>query len=342
LTVAEYLSYVYPLAAEIIAQMSSPEQQAFFDSLMFYYKLDPQPESTIPEGRLVAANLAELPKLNDLYQLSIINPNGFWLRNIYPPRNPYDNLYTGGFGDNSQVEVWHSNVYAGGSGLYYYLSKGSGVFVDLGKTLVARNKLHALQLLGMTAEEIVDSGTVVGYWPKTTNGKLPAKTATFSTLAKLHAHFHGGSILDAQIAVVTSAIKGKSYKIDRLNATGWNVDRAIFELGQQQGYDTIQMTTQANMCNGWGFEIVDLRVNEHQTLLQNLAGIVPWITSRNPFDLTQHTPSDCMKSPFYNLFCSGTMSEIARNYPNYPAGLFAYPDHSARFKSSAIPLYPEW
>ena len=173
MTVRQYLNYVYPLATADFAKKSDAELQMFFDNLDFYYKLNPQPQAVIPEGKYVPRNIHDMPKVGDLYSPAIINPDGFWCRNVYPPDKPLNNSVVNGFSSHSNVEIWHSNVYNGANGIYYYLMSGSGIYVNLGNTLVARNKLHALRKLGCNNAQIAQTmQRPTGYWPDYYKGEI--------------------------------------------------------------------------------------------------------------------------------------------------------------------------
>ena len=71
-------------------------------------------------------------------------------------------MLDGGFKDNSWIEVTHCNTKLPAStdlsgvtidtqfaeyGRWFYYARGTGMYMNIGKTIVARNKVHALLLL---------------------------------------------------------------------------------------------------------------------------------------------------------------------------------------------------
>lgn len=342
MSVREYLGHVYPLGKNDMHGMNDQELINFFNGLTFYYKLDPSRYVINPpiQGDYVRRNTERMPAIGELYSPAIINPVGFVCRNVYPAIGPLNNVNRNGYSSGSDIEICHSNVYNGTLGIYYYLAKGSGIFVNIGKTLVANNKLHALRLLGQTNEQIADLlySRDTGYWPAYYKGELPpsSQKAYFNDLVRQYMIKHACSKEQAENGVIDAAINETDYLLGRLNDTGWAIDVSNFNLGRSQGYDTIQLTTQANMNNGWAFEIIDLRVKGF-TLEDVMAGLAQYQSIRNPFNPSE---AQTIKNtwPYYNLYCEGTMSEIAKHYPSYN-GRFVFPGPGF-FTPSKIPSYP--
>ncbi|BFM22479.1 hypothetical protein [Gilvimarinus japonicus] len=341
MSIRDYLKQVYPLAQSALATMSDAAVSEFFNSLGFYFQLGPQPTDVIPPGKISPRNQAELPQLGELYWPSVINPQGFWCRNPYDPTNPLNNKFVNGFASGSRVEVCHSNVYDGNLGIYYYLAPGSGVAVDLGKTLVARNKLDALRKLGYNNAQIATALNTpdTAYWPYYTGGQLPppGSQKLFRDLVSDYVAQHGVTTETAQSVIVDAAIDETNYLYGRVNDTGWQVDEDNFNLANKAGYDTVQLTTQANMNNGWAFEIIDLRVVPGGNLQNTMTHLNQYYATVNPFNNDSYKPVS-KTWPYYNLYAQGTLSEIARDYPSYQGRFpFSGPGH---INPSAIPGYP--
>lgn len=342
MTIRQYLDYVYPLASEDFCTQSDAEIQRFFDNLNFYYKLNPQSEAVLPTGKYIPRNTELMPEPGDLYSPAIINPEGFWCRNVYPSKNPLNNKVVNGFPSHSDIEIFHSNVYNGSVGIYYYLAQGSGIYVNVGNTLVVRNKLHALRLLGLSNSQIAaalnDPGT--NYWPAYYEGVLPPNTsqACFYELVKQYMEKNNCSKEIAESDLIDSAINETNYEHGRVNDTGWQVDDENFKLGQQQGYDTIQLTSQANMNNGWAFEIIDLRVKSNTLLDETMSHLSGFCTIRNPLEMSQ---SMAIRNtwPYYNLYSEGTMSDIAKCYSTY-SNRFVFPG-PGQISYDRVPGYPQ-
>lgn len=341
LTLRDYLTLVYPLAKSDLSTMSDAAVSAFFNSLGFYFQLDSQPADVIPPGKVSPRNQQELPKLGELYWPSVINPQGFWCRNPYDPASPLNNKFVKGFPSGSRVEVCHSNVYDGSLGIYYYLAQGSGVAVDLGKTLVARNKLDALRKLGYSNTQIaaaLNTGSTA-YWPYYTGGQLPPQGSQeyFRDLVSDYVNKYGGTTEAAQNTIINAAIDETNYLFGRVNDTGWQVDAENFNLAKSAGYDTVQLTTQANMNNGWAFEIIDLRVDPDGHLQKTMTSLTQYYSTINPFNPNSYQPVS-NTWPYYNLYAQGTLSEIAKYYPSYQ-GRFPFAGPGS-IPPSAIPSYP--
>jgi len=341
ISIRDYLNYVYPLARGSFALLSDLEINDFFNQLLFYYKLNPQPPATIPLGKYIPRNIKKLPKVGDLYSPAIINPDGFSCRNIYPDDVPLNNAFVNGFASNTDVEIWHTNVYNGSLGVYYYLTPGSGIYVNLGKTLVARNKLDALRKLGFSNTNIAKSlyAAKTAYWPAYYEGELPPEgTQTyFKYLVTDYMKQHNCNQTEAENTIIDAAINESNYSYGRVNDTGWQVDVDNFTVGKKLGYDTIQLTTQANMNNGWAFEIIDLRVLDNTPLDKNMAHLSQYYSIRNPFDLSTSKPL-LNQWPYYNLYCEDTMSAIAQHYQLYRSR-FGFPG-PGEFSPTPVPGSP--
>lgn len=326
--------------------MSDRKITDFFNNLYYYYQLNPQPPETIPTGEVIPRNTHKLAGVNDISNPTIIRPDGFWYRNVFPPppANPNDNIWVNGFASKTNIEISHSCVYDGSVGVWYYYAPGSGIYVSLGNSLISRNKLDALRKLGFNNQEIANSLSThgTGYWPASYNGELPSKTQTFESVVTKYMNQHGVDKTTAENAIIDSAIEGTNYEFGRINDTGWQVDQDLYNNAINTGYDTVQFTTQANMNNGWDFEIMDVRCHEENTLESRMASLKQYYSIRNPFNLAQFEKIE-WKWPFYNLYsCSDkyyTMSDIAKYYNGYN-GKFQFPTPGV-IPAVSVPGYPK-
>lgn len=145
-----------------------------------------------------------------------------------------------GIPNNGLAEVYHNGWYHE-PGLYFYVLAGSGTFLNVGKTLIARNKVDALKKLGLSDRDILRS--------------LPI--TTFRLIAE-DAEEKKQSFYMSLHDILQHMQTGQSYKLDRLNET-MSVDFLLYERARKKGYDTVQLTNQPNGNGGWAFEIVDVR-----------------------------------------------------------------------------------
>lgn len=59
-----------------------------------------------------------------------------------------------GFASHERVEVMHTVGDARGSGMWFYYAKGSGIYFDVGRTVVYRDHLHAARELGIPCADL--------------------------------------------------------------------------------------------------------------------------------------------------------------------------------------------
>lgn len=165
-------------------------------------------------------------------------PAGAFTLNLYPPTSWWDYKYLDKYKDNSTLEAIHTrddNPYYPVYGLWAYVAKGTGVFYNVGRTLLARNKIHALYLLGMTAPEIADFAKDKHY---------------YYNPARPYESYYGGAP-----AIEYILTTGKNYELDRFNNTA-DFDPLITTMAKDKGYDSVQFQIQANGMGGWAHEIV--------------------------------------------------------------------------------------
>ena len=150
------------------------------------------------------------------------------------------------------------------AGTYYYPAKGSGVFLPLGKTLIAYNKVHALKKLRVPNDVILEnSGPSFKRW--------------YTREIKRN----GGDEKTALNSIISEMVKGKNSTKDSkgqycyfgLSDQG---DPLMAYAAIQQGYDSIQLIREAQKgCSPdgvlVGFELIHLRApGESAKMLRRL------------------------------------------------------------------------
>lgn len=138
-----YLSLVYP-QSDKWKDMSEKELHDYYMDLEFYYKL---PENIMPKT-IIKINR---DKENRFYRV----PDGVILDQD-PNRpgitTPYIEVTR--FGPSSAL-MRDPRLF---NGTYYYPAKGSGLFLPIGNTLIAYNKVHAMKMLDIPNTDIVKVG----------------------------------------------------------------------------------------------------------------------------------------------------------------------------------------
>ena len=236
--ISNYLKMVYPNST-----LSKPLQLCFIYScapsiIKNIYKLSPR----------------DSYKPVDLYTFwqPIWYPENCYSLNLYPPNNWMNFIYLNKYTDNMSIEGIHSrddNPWYTVWGLWIYVTKGTGVFYNIGKTLQAYNKIHALYLLGVSIPDIASLLIDKYYYynPDKPNLKI-------IDVAK--EHFSSTSDLNSMINLISYILdKNDVYDYDRINNTA-DIDSYIIFLAKSKHYDSIQFQVQANGMGGWGFEIV--------------------------------------------------------------------------------------
>jgi hypothetical protein len=283
--VKTYLQAVYPLADK------EKLNRQFFDSLDFYWY---DPKATASFFKHIATQIGP-HSASPIVQLS-------WMAPVAPKnsqsavvRNRYlagvSSVMLSGVPSHQLIEVYHNGFYQE-PGLYFYALKGTGTFLNVGNTLIARNKVDALQKLGLTDSAILQSD---GYF--ILGGQyLP----TFDNIAT-YADDHGIPFEQALADRMHQSATGSSYAADRFNATA-SMDYTLYLLAREKGYDTIQLTNQANTNGGWGFEIVDVRSNLSDNLKTRWIKEKQFLFIANPFDLRETKPCE-LKVPYEMVRC---------------------------------------
>ena len=217
---------------------------------------------------------------NTTFQLSMYDPDAWWTYDYYI-----------GFPDHTAVESMHkldSNSERTGSlnwstthypsqGFWTYYTRGSGVWINLGKTLQSPNKIAALHYLGMTFQEIVDTYWNTSlYFPRggdcEAGPRFPAES-----WANITQHLLSPAALNLDPEeLLQLAAYGNRRLATKFNLTLhdlrmlnrmtqiFSADNDIILRAKADGYDSVQFTTQPNGCRGWAHEIVMVGGNASQ------------------------------------------------------------------------------
>lgn len=264
-----YYYRVYPAAKD------GSYSREWMDDLNFYYEFIP--ETFIKsQGNIYFPSEHDWnpPEMNKLWYPIWYNGGpdtgcgSSCARNLYPPNNWLDYKNRKGFESNTFVESLHTiddNPFYTVSGFWLYYAVGSGVWIDIGRTVKAVNKIHALNLLGL--DEVDIGGLIMTSEFMVNNSPLSLKVVDL--VKKLYPHIP--QLKNACIELVkeiltfstqqspTQPLAGgeleRMYLIDRVNnSADW--DSYISMIARSQGYQSIQFTVQANGNGGWAHEIV--------------------------------------------------------------------------------------
>lgn len=282
-----YLKRVYPLA---LSSQLSPD---YYEHLDFYWY--PYPLS---KNRLMAnvnafgpAKYGSWVCLSWMYGNCSLEKGSAIVKNLYPPNNPNQYPYRNGTPSHHFAEIYHNGWYFE-PGIFYYVVHGSGVYLNVGKTLIAKNKLDALHQLGMSYSDILQiSGNFIA------NGNY---VTTFRFVQE-YMEKNKLTFQEALNKIMSSAISGDNYEFGRI-ADSADYDYSLYKLGKKAGYDTLQFTIQPNDNGGWGYELLDLRPELSESLLQKYTLNQKRLTQRNPFDLSKGRPCQ-YRIPFEVLKC---------------------------------------
>lgn len=281
-----YLQKTYPLANK------KKFNRRFFENLNFYWYA-PGATDAFFDGVSKTVTPKSNPKFVCLAWIMPCvpkGPNNGVIRNQY--RDGVSTPSLPGFQNNELVEVYHNQWYQE-PGLYFYALKGTGTFLNIGKTLIARNKVDALHKLGMNDSDILK--VLSYYFAKPDNGN------TFDDIAQ-YAEDHKISFKKALTTMMDQAAEGKTYAADSFNRTASN-DYALYMLAKEKGYDTVQFTNQANENGGWAFEIVDLRAKLSDNLNQRWTKERKFLFVADPFD-PKHKAACNYSVPYKILRCT--------------------------------------
>ena len=229
--------------------------------------------------------------------------------------------YADGLADQGWTEIAHTREQMGGAWLYR--SPGSGIFWNCGRSLRARNKVHASLLLVQEAMRLVADAnrSIAHLWrarlKMTTDDVRWAPSEWLaravdanddrvcagskrcrmfmdilrSNRTNRNDNCYGRcSLAKAGLAVwFDRAANGSGaidWQIDHLAASSV-FDTWLYACALRLGYDSVQLTMQPQVwCGlGWTTEMLDLRVRVHRA-----NDLVPHLSIRDPLDLTRSEP----------------------------------------------------
>lgn len=240
--IIRYLHDVYPLTSVMKwVKMNIEQLITLTESFEVIYRLplDYIPNISIKYPEMSNHQFYRIPKDVHLGQL--------------PNRPPYPN--------NTWVEVIHfgpldikyskfRQEYF--SGTYYYHATGSGVYLYLGKTLQALNKVNALKTLGASNSDIyTKSGYSLKMWVDLHQKSNPGKD-------------FNGALND----IIEKMNQGTNFAYlnnqPRYFGLGDKGDPFLANLALKKGYNTIQLIKEAQQTDtnhiNIGFEIIDLQL----------------------------------------------------------------------------------
>lgn len=219
--------------------------------------------------------------------------------------------YASGLQDDSWAEVAHTREQSGAAWLY--LTPGSGVFWNCGKSLRARNKVAAALLLAEAAPRLKRSPRLVR-----NDGETPAETlaraiesnakavceddhcSTFLAIFNSNRTDRNDNCyglcsskrapLAAWLERAANNLGARDWQVDHMSASSV-LDGFLIHFAQRLGYDSIQLTMQPQVwCGlGWTTEILDLRIRKHRAM-----DLVQRLSVRDPLDPQSGTSEPCI------------------------------------------------
>lgn len=197
------------------------------------------------------------------------------------PENNWNSFYNAkGDADNSWIEVLYSSFAIDTTtyGIWFYRVLGSGMFVNLGRTFAALNKIDAIVKLWeklvsvdgyksladyIQRQPLGDESSVINIGPdKTGLGGIQnldywSNGQVHTNLGELMELHKGKSVVDMLRSVVESKGGLVEYELNRVANTGALDDLIVF-LAIKNGYESVQFTVQPNVYTGWTTEIMIL------------------------------------------------------------------------------------
>lgn len=269
-----YFRTVYPLANPLRwVTMSLAQLQDYYQRLELYYKL---PDAIMPTTLITPRRSAN----NQFYRV----PSGVVLdqdQNRKGITEPYIEVIRFG----SAFSLYNDPTAFNGT--YYYPVRGSGLYIPVGRSLLAYNKVHALKLLRVANKDLLVFGgrDFQNFLKKDSNGiwkdivaKNPSAQRDQSWVSTCVVDKHATKsdkgcplamgwftkkveyIPEALDRMVAEMVSGKSLRIDsrkQLDGTMKDVkvyyggsdtmDRYIAQLARNRGYDTLQCLREAQM-----------------------------------------------------------------------------------------------
>ena len=280
-----YLQSVYPLAP--VAKLNN----AFFNSRTLYWYDATATQDLFRDvvTQLAAGTEPEFVCLNWMLTCKPMGPNHAVVRNTYA--NGEQSSAPKATPDNGLVEVYHNRWYRE-PGIYYYVLPGSGIFLNVGHTLVALNKLDALRKLGLDDSQILQRAAY---------SIIKNEYISSFALIKVQADLSKRPFNKALSSAMQSGIDGSSYHFSRM-AQSSAPDYPLYLLARKKGYDTVQLTAQPNDNGGWAYELVDVRQPLSLSLKQKWMAAKKYLFIADPFDHT-HTAPCKFDVPFKILRC---------------------------------------
>jgi hypothetical protein len=224
------------------------------------------------------------PKLGQVWKPSLW-PKYSLAVNRYP-ENDWNSFYNAkGDPDNYWIEGLHSSFSIQNItfGVWFYRAPGSGMFVNLGHTFAALNKIDAIvklfeklgssdgyeSLADYIQRDISSKGDVIDIGPDNTglggvenldywsNGQIHT---SLGELMKLDVH-KNKTVANMLKGVVEEKGGMVEYELNRVANTGV-LDKLIVYLAKKNGYESVQFTVQSNLYTGWTTEIMILGPGE--------------------------------------------------------------------------------
>lgn len=255
-TPEEYYQMLYPLSKDGYSA-------EYLRLLNFFFPCRPQ-EVDDYYGPIYIDELMRPPPMGVLWT-PVWFPKGCLAVCEYDPQEWWEYKMRDGFECDSLVEVIHErddNPYYTVYGYWAYYTRGSGVFMNVGRSLRARNKIHAMLLMGLSIMDV--AGLFKGF-SYMINTNVPQKRVV--ELAR--EMFSSGTDLDKVEKLIKYVMSvppcddeiEKYYFADRINNTA-DIDGYMVLMARALGYDSVQLTVQANGNGGWHHEFVWLGMDD--------------------------------------------------------------------------------
>ena len=258
-------------------------------------------------------NMGQSPPKFGQYWKPTLWPEFTLARNLYP--TDWNRHYNrSGDCSNAWVEVLHSSFSITNVtyGVWFYRAPGSGIFINLGKTLGSLNKLDCLVQLGMSFADIADfvvrpfRGQLIVSATATpaTTGLGGAAGLDYWLAGQTHTNLGHltGNDTKAIARYLEIAAYGHDYNLNRICTTGV-FDTLIVYLLRRAGFYSVQFTVQANLYNGFTTEIMVVGTSPH---IYTEIGDVADIRVMDPKNLAADVPGgrSCTYTyPFSCLHC---------------------------------------
>ena len=223
-------------------------------------------------------------------------------------------------------------------GVWFYRTKGSGIFINLGRTFAALNKIDCiLKLLPM--EDFVDfllrKGTAPSYYGGKAKVRDVLDVGPYATglggLENLDFWLNGGYHTSLQKELekifpnetitrhhvksyLWNAAYGNYYDVNRLCNTG-TLDHLIIFLTHRLGYNSVQFTVQPNVYTGWTTEVMILGGRKILTAVEQMSDSQLRILDPNrlPDGPTELVGKPCRyKSGFACLYCEAAPATMSQ------------------------------